>query len=363
MTRPIRALMALLSLALVAGCASPAVAPTAPPTAAAVGKPSNAGAVSTSATTAPASKPAGGATPKLAMILPGPIQDADFNAVGVQALNDIKKQTGIETAYSESVAVADAERVSREYLNSGYNVIAFHGGQFLAIVQKLAPEFKDATFIMESSGQIPDLPPNVWNIGRKFYQGFYALGVLAAATSQSHKIGYVAGVKLPDFVASLNAVKQAAQDTWPGTQVLYQFVGDQNDPVKARETTASQINSGVDFVVVSVNLGVNGVAEAAKAAPKPVFFTTYYTDKPDLAPKQLSVSLLSDFTTPYLQAIKGIQAGTRSGYIEMRPGNGFKLSEIRNAPPEAAQKARDAFEAVASGKKQLQEIADKVVGE
>ena len=297
------------------------------------------------------------------MVLPGPIQDADYNAVGAQALDELKKQTGAETAFSESVAVADAERVAREYLNSGYTVVAFHGGQFLTIVQKLAPAFPDATFIMESSGQIPDLPPNVWNLGRKFYQGFYALGVLAAASSQSKKVGYVAGVKLPDFVASLNAVKQAAQDTDPAVQVQYAFIGDQNDPVKARETTASQVDAGVDFVVVSVNLGVQGVAEAAKAAPRPVFFTTYYTDKPDLAPKLLAVSLLSDFATPYLQMLKSIQAGTRGGYLEMRPGNGFKLSEIRNAPPEAAKKAQDAFDAVASGKTQLPEIADKIVGE
>jgi basic membrane protein A len=312
-------------------------------------------------TLAAAAKPAAGGL-KIAMVLPGPIQDADYNAVGAQALDELKKQTGAETAYSESVAVADAERVAREYLNSGYNVVAFHGGQFLTIVQKLAPAFPDATFIMESSGQIPDLPPNVWNLGRKFYQGFYALGVLAAASSQSKKVGYVAGVKLPDFVASLNAVKQAAQDTDPAVQVQYAFIGDQNDPVKARETTASQVDAGVDFVVVSVNLGVQGVAEAAKAAPKPVFFTTYYTDKPDLAPKLLAVSLLSDFATPYLQMVKSIQAGTRGGYVEMRPGNGFKLSEIRNVPPEAAKKAQDAFDAVASGKTQLPEIADKIVG-
>jgi basic membrane lipoprotein Med (substrate-binding protein (PBP1-ABC) superfamily) len=342
----------LLGLALLVGCA-PAPTAQAP---ASTPAPAQATAASSS------SKPAAAAV-RLAMILPGPIQDADYNAVGAQALDEVKKQTGADTAFSESVAVADAERVAREYLNSGYTVVAFHGGQFLTIVQKLAPAFPDATFIMESSGQVPDLPPNVWNLGRKFYQGFYALGVLGAAATQSRKVGYVAGVRLPDFIASLNAVKQAAQDTDPSVQVQYAFIGDQNDPVKARETTASQIDAGVDFVVVSVNLGVQGVAEAAKATPRPVLFTTYYTDKPDLAPKLLSVSLLSDFSTPYLQMVKSIQAGTRGGYLEMRPGNGFKLSEIRNAPADAASKAQAAFDAVASGAKQLPEITDRVVGE
>jgi basic membrane protein A and related proteins len=341
----LRAACVLGALLLVVGCSAPAAAPSAAPTA------------------APTAAAKAGSTLKIAMILPGPTQDADYNAVGAQALDAVRAQTGAETTYSESVAVADAEGVARQYLNSGSNVVAFHGGQFLTVVQKLAPAFPDATFIMESSGQVPDLPPNVWNIGRKFAQGFYALGVLAAATSQSHKVGYVAGVKLPDFIASLNAIKQAAQDTAPGTQVSYTFVGDQNDPIKARETTASQIGSGVDFIVVSVNLGVNGVAEAAKASPTPVFFTTYYTDKPNLAPDRLTVSLLSDFSTPYVQIARTIQAGTRGGYVEMRPGAGFSLSPIRNVPPEAAKKAQDAFAAVAAGQKQVNEASDAITGE
>ncbi len=349
MSRLLGSLLSALVL-LTAACAPQSGAP-----------PSSGGAAPAPAKPEAAAKPAAGSSLKIAMILPGPIQDADYNAVGAQALDEIKRQTGAETAFSESVAVADAERVAREYLNSGYNVIAFHGGQFLTIVQKLAPAFPNATFIMESSGQIPDLDPNVWNIGRKFYQGFYVLGVLAAATTQSKKIGYVAGVKLPDFVASLNAIKQAAHEQGGDLQVIDAFIGDQNDPVKARQTTASQIGDGVDFVVVSVNLGVNGVAEAAKAAPRPVYFTTYYTEKPELAPDRLTVSLLSDFATPYLQVVKAIQGGQRGGYVEMRPGNGFQLSEIRNVPPAAAQKAKEAFDAVAAGRKDIPEITDHVI--
>jgi basic membrane protein A len=310
-----------------------------------------------------AAKPSGAATLKVAMILPGPIQDADFNMLGAQALDEVKRQTGAETAFSESVAVADAERVAREYLNSGYNVVAFHGAQFLTTLQKLGPDFPNAAFVMVSSANLTDLPPNVWNIERKFYEGFYPIGVLAASTSQSHKLGYVSGVRLPEFVSSLNAVKQAAQDTAPNTEVVYAFVGDQNDPVKAREAAASQINSGVDFIVGTVNLGVNGVAEAARAAPRPVLFSTFYTEKKDLAPDRLTVSLLTDFGTPYLQAVRGIQGGQRGGHIEMRPGNGFTLSEIKNAPPDAAQKAREAFDAIAAGRKSVQNVTDKVLGE
>jgi hypothetical protein len=60
---------------------------------------------------------------------------------------------------------------------------------------------------------------------------------------------------------------------------------------------------------------------------------------------------------------RSIAAGTRGGYLEMRPGHGFTLSPVRNVPPAAAKKAQDAFDAVAAGQKSVPEITDRVVGE
>src|SRR5690554_5561018 len=53
---------------------------------------------------------------RFAMILPGPIQDADYNAIGYEAVQAVGSELGVETAYSEEVPVADAERVAREYI-------------------------------------------------------------------------------------------------------------------------------------------------------------------------------------------------------------------------------------------------------
>lgn len=296
------------------------------------------------------------------MILPGPIQDADFNMLGSQALDAIKQQAGAQTALSESVTVADAERVAREYLSSGYNVVLFHGAQYLTIIQKVAPGFTSARFVIVSSAPAEDLPPNVWSIDRKLYRGFHAIGVLAGATTTTKRIGYVSGVRLPEFIGALNTMKQAVQETAPGAQVVNAFVGDQNDPVRAREAAASQLNSGVDFIVATVNLGVNGVAEAVKASPRQAFFTTTYTEKKDLAPDRLAASLLVDFAPPYLEAIRDIQAGAPGKkVIEMRPGSGLELSVLGNVPPEAVTKARAAWEAVKSGQRELYEVNDRIL--
>jgi basic membrane protein A len=294
----------------------------------------------------------------MAMILPGTIQDSDFNFVGYQALQDINKKYGIEVKYQEQVAPADAERVARGFITDGYTIIAFHGGQFLTTAQKLAPQFPDVSFIIETSGKVEGLPNNSWVLGRKFYQGFYALGTLGALSTKSGKIGVIAGVKLPDFVSSINAIKMAAKEAKPDVKVVYTFVGDQNDPVKARQAAESMVGEGVDFIIMIVNLGAYGVIEAVK--DKPVLITTYYTDKTNLAPKNFATSLLTDFSTPYLKIVDNILKGTRGGYEEMRPGNGFSLGKITNVPDDVAKKVQAVFEEVAKGSKSIPEISDEV---
>jgi hypothetical protein len=83
------------------------------------------------------------------------------------------------------------------------------------------------------------------------------------------------------------------------------------------------------------------------------------TDKWELAPKNLTVSLLANFSTPYRDIVGRILKGEKTGYYEMRPGRGMELSEPRNVPPQAAAKARAVFAEVAAGKA-VPEITDRL---
>jgi basic membrane protein A len=297
---------------------------------------------------------------KLAVIFPGTVQDADFNAVGHIGMLEVKKQLSVDVAFSENVSVADAERVAREYIGAGYGILAFHGGQFVTVTRKLAPQFRDVVFVMQSTGPIPDLPPNVWNIGRKWYRGFYPLGVLAALSTKTNKVGFIAGIRLPDFTAQINSVQQAIKEHNSKASLVYAFTGDQNDPVKARQAAEAQIGSGVDFIVIAVNLGTYGILEAAQAAKSPVLLSTFTTDKYELAPKVLTASLLADYRKPFVEIVRRVLAGEQGGYYEFKPGTGLDLSPIRNVPAEVSATVKAVFAEVVAGK-DLPEIMDRIV--
>ncbi len=295
---------------------------------------------------------------KMAMIMPGSIQDADYNTLGYVTMQELAKAYDLQVSHSENVAVADAERISREYIAAGYSIIAYHGGQYPTIMTKLAAQFPQVTFIQEASGRLPNLPANAWNIGRKYYQGFYVLGALAALSTKTNTVGLVGGVPLPDVISSIYSVRQAIREYNPKARLIWNNVGDFNDPVKARQAAEAEIREGADFIIVWVNLGLSGIVEAAKASPRPVLITTFYTEKWDLAPKHFTASLLFDFTKPYKEIVGRILKGERTGYYEMRPGSGMELSDVRNVPPEVAAKVRAIFKEVVAGKN-LPEVSDK----
>ena len=285
---------------------------------------------------------------KFAVILPGPIEDADYNFRGYEVAQDIKKRFKIETSYSERISPADAERVAREYISSGFTIIGFHGGQYVRLVQKLAPKFPEVTFVMESSGKFK-VPKNVWNIHRHYFQAFYPFGVLAGLATKTNKVSVIAGIPLPDFKASINTISDALKATNPKAELTYAFTGNQNDPVKARQTADAMIANGVDFIINMVNLGVYGVVEAAKKAKRKVLVTTFYTDKTDKAPKHFAGTLIIDFRPPYRQVMEGILKGSPGGYVAMNLGNGFELGSLGNVSAEAVKRTKETYGKVRSG--------------
>jgi len=110
---------------------------------------------------------------KVATIMPGSIQDADYNTLGFLAVQDLERELNVQTAYSERVAVPDAGRVMSEYIDDGFTVIWVHGSQFNDTALDLGARNPDVIFIIEVDSEPAESLPNLWNLDRNFYTGFY----------------------------------------------------------------------------------------------------------------------------------------------------------------------------------------------
>src|SRR5574341_2350061 len=65
-------------------------------------------------------------THKFAMILPGPVEDGDYNFSGYQVIQDVRERLKLSASYSERIGPADDERVTREYIASGHDIVSFY---------------------------------------------------------------------------------------------------------------------------------------------------------------------------------------------------------------------------------------------
>jgi basic membrane protein A len=303
---------------------------------------------------------------RMAAIFPGSIQDADYNTLGYIALQEAGNAYDIDVAYSEKVAVPDAERVLREYAESGFGVIWVHGAQFNGAAANVYADYPDTTFILELDDRPAELVPNFWYIERNYYTGFYVLGRLAALKTETGVIGFIGGLQLPFLTGEINAINQALDDAGSDAEFEYVFVGDFNDPVRARQAAEGLIAQGADVLISAVNAGNFGVYTAVKEAGRPVYITTTYTDKYDQAPESFMTSEIFDFTTPIQSIVGKVIDGEKGGYLLLEYGPGkprYTQLPIRNVSDEINTTITTISEQVAAGEivveKNLSEIVPR----
>jgi basic membrane protein A len=266
----------------------------------------------------------------LVAIFPGVVTDADFNTLGYIGINEVQRDLDINTAYVENVAEYDLDAIIRGYIADGYNIVWAHGGQYVDTTVDLARHFPNVYFIAEGDEPVADPPANLWFIDRNFQVGFYLIGATAALSTRTGKIGYIGGARLPFSYAEVHAIEQAIRDLGKenSVELIAVWVGDFNDPIKARELAEGLIAQNVDFIMGSLNLGMYGAFEAVRAVPnKKVLISAKYIDKSGFAPDQYVTSLLYDFSTPLKDIIQKISMGETGGYypLDFTAGKSLQL--------------------------------------
>jgi basic membrane lipoprotein Med (substrate-binding protein (PBP1-ABC) superfamily) len=289
---------------------------------------------------------ASAATVKIAMILPGPITDNDWNSVGYNGLQAAAKALGVEVAYAENVTDADAERLLRDFAGRGYNLIFAHSFSFGDAALNAAEDFPDTTFMAGTAASLAD---NLGTYSNPDYQGAYLAGMIAAGTSKTGSVGWVGGMPAPNMLANLHAYEAGAEEGKPGTKVLHTFIGSWFDPPKAKEAAIAQVEQGADV------LSAQGVGVIDAALAKNVFALGAMTDQNPLGPKAVVTSVTWDLAPLIIDVAKAVEAGTwksenwsygvAKGSVQLADFHGLDA----NVDPDVLKRVNDKIEAIKSG--------------
>jgi basic membrane protein A and related proteins len=287
---------------------------------------------------------------KVAMILPGPITDNDWNSVGYNGLQAAANTLGIEVAFSDNVSDADAERILRDYASRGYGLIFAHSFSFGDAALNVAGDFPKTIFM---AGTAKELAPNLGTYSNPDYQGAYLAGMLGAGTSKSKTIGWVGGMPAPNMLANLHAYEAGAKAMTPGAKVLHTFIGSWFDPPRAKEAAIAQVEQGADV------LSAQGVGVIDAAIAKNVYVIGAMTDQNHLGPKSVLTSVTWDLGPLVTAVAKAVQDGTwkSQNWSFGIPEGSVKLADFHgldaSVSPDVMKAVQAKFDAIKSGQFQV----------
>ena len=289
----------------------------------------------------------------VALLTPGPVSDAGWNAAAYQGLELIKTRLGAQTALVQTTSPADFEDSFRDFAARGFNLVFAHGFEYTDAALKVAQDFPNTYFVVSSGGGSSH---NVASVTFKFDEATYVEGILAAGVSKSGIAGAIGGVELPTIKLTFEGFKKGFLSMRPHGRILISFTGNFNDVGAAKEATLAQIGQGADVFIHNADAAGLGVFMAAAGAR--AFAFGAFNNQNSVAPDVILASAVTSTPLAFLKIADEVKHHSfRPGMLEFGMKDGMvkvvlnpKLeSRIPAATLERVRQAEQQFAKTASG--------------
>jgi basic membrane protein A len=186
--------------------------------------------------------------------------------------------------------------------------IGFSQGSSMEKVAKDFPKLKFA--IIDSVVKLP----NVQSIVFAEHEGSFLVGMMAAMSSKTGKVGFVGGMDIPLIRKFQCGYEQGAKFANPGVQVSGNMTGTTpaawNDPARGAELAKAQFAAGVDVVFAAAGGTGIGVYQAAKDAGKLAIGVD--SNQNHIQPGTMLTSMVKRVDVAVYNAFKGVNPGLTS---------------------------------------------------
>ncbi|MGA2045343.1 MAG: BMP family ABC transporter substrate-binding protein [Roseiarcus sp.] len=281
--------------------------------------------------------------------------DKSFNEGVFNGATKFKKDTGVDFRDLEIQNDAQREQVLRKFAKDGFSPIMTVGFAWATALDKVAGEFPNTKFGIID--MVVD-KPNVQSIVFKAEEGSFLVGVIAATTSKTGKVGFVGGMDIPLISAFECGYAQGVKYANGKDEVLANMTGTTpaawNDPVKGGELAKSQIDRGADIVFAAAGATGQGVLKAAADAGK--LGIGVDSDQDNLFPGKVLTSMLKRVDIATYDSFKAAKDGSWKAGVQVfglkDNGVGYAEDQWNKAvlTPDAKKAAEAAKADIISGK-------------
>ncbi|HKQ08004.1 MAG TPA: BMP family ABC transporter substrate-binding protein [Blastocatellia bacterium] len=193
--------------------------------------------------------------------------DKSFNAaawVGVQrALKDMPSDMILRDV--EPGDPTSIEPSMRAFAERGYDLIIGVGFAQAPIMEQVSKDYPNLKFAI-IDGVID--APNVASLIFKEHEGSFLVGMIAARTTKTNKVGFVGGMDIPLIHKFATGYAEGARFANPKIEVFENYVGVNdsawNNPGKGKELAKAQIERGADVIFQAAGNSGLGVFDAAE---------------------------------------------------------------------------------------------------
>ncbi len=216
----------------------------------------------------------------------GTIDDKSFNQSsweGIKRYEEEKKT--IETSYQQPDNEAETDYLNAisDLVDNGYNIIVTPGFKFETAIFKAQDQHPDTTFILidgapndgdysKAEGPTYKTGDNVVNVFFNEHEAGFLVGVAAALSSETGKLGFVGGMEIPPvqkfgwgYVAG---IKYANDNFGTTAEVVdYIYEGSFNNVAGGQQIASGMYDKGIDIIFHAAGgVGVGVFSEAIERA-------------------------------------------------------------------------------------------------
>jgi len=248
-------------------------------------------------------------TPPAVMFDIGGKFDRSFNQAAYDGAERFKKETGVTYNEFEITNTAEREQAIRNLARRGASVVIAVGFNNHAAIETVAKEFPNVKFTIIDS--VVDLP-NVQSVTFREHEGSFLVGMAAALTSKTGKVGFVGGMDVPIIRKFYKGYEEGAKYAKPSAEVFMNMTGTTptafRDPTRGAELARGQFDRGVDVVFAAAGATGTGVYQAAKDAGK--FAIGVDSNQNHLHPGTMLTSMVKRVDVAVYEAMTQARAGS-----------------------------------------------------
>lgn len=244
---------------------------------------------------------------RVALLTPGPISDAGWNAGAYEGLKAIEKELGAHVSHVQVKSPSEFEEQFRAYAAQGYALCFGHGFEFQDAAARVAKLYPRTVFVTTSGSRTgPNLAPIVFELE----QATYLCGLAAGWLSKTGKAGMVGGVELPSIKSTFLAFEGGMKAANPGADVRTVFTGSFEDVASAKAAALALADQGCDFLFQNADNAALGVFSAAAERGIRAFGSN--RDQNALSPAILASAVI-DMPRAFVETARRVKEGHFDG--------------------------------------------------